>query len=345
MPANRLVDLRVLFVLLTMSAAATSASAAPCTGDDCTEWVTVGRQGGRVLVYRSFPLEAASPAITRAVIVVHGGSAGAAGHFRAGLEAARLAGALEDTLILAPRIPSNDNYVCMDAIAEQEINWGCQANNGWPAGGTARGDPAVTSYDVADALLVQLARKTVFPNLQAIVVAGHSAGGQYVVRYAMANQVHETLGVRVQYVVSNPAHYAYPDPVRADETGMDVPADVSRRGCKIYDDWPYGLQDRVGYSARLPEKTLGTQLASRPVTYLLGEQDTLTSGGLDTTCAAMAQGPNRLRRGQAFAAHMNRTYRAGHAVVVVPGCGHNARCMFTAPGALPVLFPGSRGAR
>lgn len=54
----------------------------------------------------------------------------------------------------------------------------------------------------------------VFPHLKAIVVSGHSAGGQYVTRYEMANQIHDTLGVPITYVVSNPSSYAYLDPER-----------------------------------------------------------------------------------------------------------------------------------
>ena len=53
----------------------------------------------------------------------------------------------------------------------------------------------------------------------------------------------------------------------------------------------------------------------------------------------MAQGPNRLARGQAFVSYVNKKYGAQHKVTVVPLCGHNARCMFTADPSLPVLFP------
>jgi hypothetical protein len=81
------------------------------------------------------------------------------------------------------------------------------------------------------------------------------------------------------------------------------------------------------------------QLASRPVTYLLGELDVLPLAGFDSSCPAMAQGPTRLARGQAFAAYVKAKYNAQHQVVVVPLCGHNARCMFTAEVALPILFP------
>jgi hypothetical protein len=40
-----------------------------------------------------------------------------------------------------------------------------------------------------------VARKDVFPNLKTIVVAGHSAGGQFVTRYEMPNQIHDKLGI------------------------------------------------------------------------------------------------------------------------------------------------------
>jgi len=53
----------------------------------------------------------------------------------------------------------------------------------------------------------------------------------------------------------------------------------------------------------------------------------------------MAQGATRLARGQAFGKYVDEQLSAKHEIVVVPLCGHNARCMFTAEIALPVLFP------
>jgi pimeloyl-ACP methyl ester carboxylesterase len=294
------------------------------------EWIPLGSHGGRSLVHRSAPLTMRNAGVRRALVIVHGGAAGAAANLRIGLDAAREAGLLDSTLVVAPRIPSNDAYVCNDALDEGEINWGCQANNGWPAGGTAMGDDTLTSYDLLDVLLRRIASKRVFPNLASIVVAGHSAGGQFTVRYAMANRVHDTLGVRVAYVVANPAHYPYPDPGR--------PVQNASVGCRIWNDWPYGLQDRVGYTARMSEDQLRTQLTTRPVTYLLGDRDTLTTGGLDTTCAAMAQGPFRFARGQNFVRYVNEKYHAKHVAITVPGCGHDQRCMLTAAVSLPVLF-------
>ncbi len=81
------------------------------------------------------------------------------------------------------------------------------------------------------------------------------------------------------------------------------------------------------------------QLASRAVTYVLGELDTLPLGGFESFCPAMAQGPSRLDRGQAFASYVNKKYNALYKMIVVSLCGHNARCICTAEPVLPILFP------
>ncbi len=89
----------------------------------------------------------------------------------------------------------------------------------------------------------------------------------------------------------------------------------------------------------MTDEQLRKQLASRPVTYLLGEIDILPLGGFDSSCPAMAQGPTRLARGEAFAKLVTGKYGAKQKVAVVPLCGHNARCMFTSDVALPIIFP------
>jgi hypothetical protein len=80
---------------------------------------------------------------------------------------------------------------------------------------------------------------------------------------------------------------------------------------------------------------LKKQLAERSVVYLLGEIDILPLGGFDGSCPAMAQGPTRLARGEAFAKYVNEKYAAKHEVKIVHLCGHNARCMFTAKTRCP----------
>lgn len=316
-----------------------AAAAAPCTTATapCTEWINLGGGPARAIVYRSHPLTVRNDKIGRALIVIHGQGRNADDYFRTGVAAAFLAGTLDDTIVISPRFTSNDGRGCSDKLEPNEVNWRCSGNS-WRSGATAVNNESLTSYDFTDEILRRLARKEIFPNLKAIVVTGHSAGGQYVSRYVMANRVHETLGVPVTYVVSNPSSYAYLDENRPDSGGGFRPFS-DRTNCTTYDQWPYGLQNRAGYSARLSDEQLKKQLAARPVVYLLGELDILPLAGFDSSCPAMAQGPTRLARGQSYSAYVKQKLGVTQPATVVPLCGHNARCMYTADPALSILFP------
>jgi hypothetical protein len=346
-------------LLLLLFAAAARADAAPCTTatEACTEWLTPN-PATRVLLYRSFPLDQKNADVTRAVILVHGAGRDADNYFLHVLAAAFLGRSLDNTVVISPRFGSS-NGGCADKLAEREANWECGGPARWTAGGEARGAPGVTSFDVMDEILRRLAGREWFPNLRAIVLAGHSAGGQFVSRYQMANRVHESLAVPVTYVVANPSSYAYLDAQRPTASAFAehvsalgpgyVPAPPAKPGppfaafgdddgCTAYDNWPYGLQRRVGYSTRLGDDQLRKQLAARNATYLLGGLDILPLFGFDGSCGAMAQGPTRMARGLAYQRYVNERFGAKHDVRHVPSCGHNARCMFTDAAALAVLF-------
>jgi pimeloyl-ACP methyl ester carboxylesterase len=331
------------------------ASAAPCISatPSCTEWIPLGGGAARSLIYRNHSLGTRNEAITRALVVVHGAGRDADNYYRNALAAAFLADALDNTVVIAPRMASAAAN-CHDTLAEHEISWNC---NTWRSGGPAVSDPGVTSFDFLDEILRKVARKEIFPNLKLIVVTGHSAGGQVVTRYEMGNRIHDKLGVPISYVVSNPSSYAWPDSTRPTDTAYSVqahapgyvpavPPDAAAfrnfggaRDCTTYDLWPYGMKDRSGYTAKETDEQLKNQLISRPTTYLLGELDVLPLGGFDSSCPAMAQGPTRLARGEAFGKFVNEKLGAHHVVKIVPECGHNARCMFTSEDALPLLFP------
>ena len=343
--------------------AAETGWAAPCATamSECTEWVAVAGGPARTLVYRNHPLDAKNESVIRAVIVIHGIQRDADNYFRHALAAAYLASALEDTAVIAPRFASNDGGNCRDSLAPGELNWNCQLGpDGWFSGGVAIDGSNIASFDVVDDILRKVARKEIFPSLRVIAVTGHSAGGQFVTRYVMVNEVHDRLSVPVRYVVANPSSYAYldmqrptssavPQTVAAGPPGYTLPpsanppapfvAFADARNCTAYDDWPYGLQKRTGSSARLADDALRRQLAARPTTYLLGELDILPLYGFDASCSAMAQGSTRLARGLAFGRYVNEKYGAPHKTVIVSACGHNARCMFTADSVLPLIFP------
>jgi pimeloyl-ACP methyl ester carboxylesterase len=356
----------MFFGLLLATAAVLPAPCASATAN-CTEWIKPSGQPSRILVYRTYPLETKNENITRAFVFVHGILRDADNHFRTALAAAFLANTLNDTIIVAPRfgsnsgVPGNEAGNCRDALASDEANWVCenQRPDTWRSGGAEIAGNKLSSFDFLDELLRRLARKEVFPNLRTIVVAGHSAGGQFVIRYEMLNQVHNRLGVPISYVVANPSSYAYVDNLRP--TASAFPATISAtaqgspasdpnpspafvpfadaKNCTGYDVWPYGLKARPGYSSTLTDEQVTQQLVTRPVTYLLGEADVLPLGVFDLSCPAMAQGPTRMGRGIAFHKYVNEHLHAHHSVVIVPFCSHSQRCMFTSDAALPLMFP------
>lgn len=345
-----------IVVLATVVAAfgSTAAGAAPCATATaaCTEWVAIGGGPARSMIYRTYSLDEPNPAIRRALVMVHGTNRNADHYFTTATTAAFIAGALEDSVVISPRFTA-----CQDALQPNEVGWSCTGDS-WRSGGNAATHPDLTSFDFMDAILRKLATKSNFPNLKTIVVAGHSAGGQYVARYQMANRVHETLGVAVSYVVANPSSYAWPAATRPLPAG-DATVENAKLGwntekphtdftygpfdaaaCAGYDRWPAGLSNRTaGYTAKTSDEQLKKQLVSRPVTYLLGQVDTLPLGGFDSSCPAMAQGATRRARGEAFVKFVNEQLGATHPIQIVSECGHNDRCVYTTDAVLPVIFP------
>ena len=331
-------------------------AAAPCTTPTtpCERWITYGSGPGRSMVYATYPLGARNAAVTRALIMVHGAGRNADHYFETATAAGFLAGALENTIILSPRLIASP-----DKPAPNEVVWP-NGNVSWRAGGMSPSHPTLSSFDFIDELVRKLADKKTFPNLTKIVVAGHSAGGQVATRYAMANKVHNTPGVSITYVVANPSSYAWPASVRPLPTGDADSTDaykeaLGENGEKVhtnftygpfdttkapnFDRWPAGMQNLTGYTAGMNADQLRKQLVERPTTYLLGQVDVLPLGGFDSSPTAMAQGPTRRARGEAFVKYLNETLGAKHNAIIVSECGHNDRCIFTTNAVLPTIFP------
>jgi pimeloyl-ACP methyl ester carboxylesterase len=354
------------YILFSIGALLTSASAlnhapfaaavAPCTQATvaCEQWVTFGGGPARSMIYSTYSLEKTNTAVTRALIMVHGAGRNADHYFETATAAAFLAGALENTVVISPRFIASP-----DKPEANEVLWP-ERGDTWRSGGMSPSNPTLSAFDFMDEILRKLANKKTFPNLKTIVVAGHSAGGQFVTRYEMANKVHGTLGAAITYVVANPSSYAWPSAVRPLPIGDADPATADKEalgadGEKLhtlftygafdatkvatYNKWPAGLENRTGYTAQMTDDQLRKQLVERPTTYLLGQVDVLPLGGFDSSPTAMAQGPTRRARGEAFVKYIAQTLGAKPNAIIVPECGHNDRCIFTTNVVFPVIFP------
>lgn len=306
------------------------------------------------MVYATYSLDEPNRAVTRALIMVHGASRNADHYFETSTAAGFLAGALGNTIIIAPRFAAGK-----DTVTTNEVVWP-ERGDTWRSGGISPANPALSSFDFVDEIVRKLADKKAFPNLTSVVIAGHSAGGQFVTRYEMANKIHGTLGVSMSYVVANPSSYAWPASVRPLPTGDADPSTADKEplgpnGEKVhtaftygqfdstkapgFDLWPAGLEHRAGYTASMTDDQLRHNLASRPTTYLLGQVDVLPLGGFDSSPSAMAQGPTRRARGEAFIKYVADALGGKPTAIIVPECGHNDRCIFTTDVVFPAIFP------
>src|SRR3954451_23382364 len=141
---------RIVIALLSSALlfAANVRAATPClsTSENCTEWIAL-HGSSRSLVYRTYPLEIRNDNVKRAFVMVHGAGRDADNYYRTSLAAGFLGGALDDTIIVALRLASNDGRACKDKLADHEISWNCFS---WRSGGPALSDAQVTSFDFMD---------------------------------------------------------------------------------------------------------------------------------------------------------------------------------------------------
>ena len=98
----------------------------------------------------------------------------------------------------------------------------------------------VSAFEVFDSLIGSIIGSQNFPNLRSVVIFGHSAGGQFVNRYAACSRF-ERHGVAVKYVVMAPSSYLYFNKERVVRGTVDrfaVPDVASER----YNRWGAGTE-------------------------------------------------------------------------------------------------------
>lgn len=271
------------------------------------------------------------PTAARALIVVHGVLRDADYYYDTGVIAADAAHALAQTFVIAPQFVERSE-LAGHRVSPKTLYW----NDKWPGGSDAVSPAPISTYDVFDAIIARLSDETRFPKMREIVVAGHSAGGQIVQRYAVvgkAPQLDRGARVPVHLVVSNPSSYLYFTDWRP----------FPQPGCTDFDRWRYGLIGAPRYVAgAAPE--LEARYVGRRVTYLMGTADTNPNeSDLDRTCGGEAQGPNRFARAQYFIGYLGRRHPDGtnQDYAFVRGVPHDNRRMFTSSCGLSAIFGGS----
>ncbi len=292
---------------------------------------------GELPIYADRAIEAASPDVTKALIIVHGTLRNADAYYATGQELLAQADDLADgTMVVAPQFLIEPDVVAF-SLSPQTLAW---TQNGWKGGEAARQPAPISSFSALDALLKHFADRRLYPSLKIVIVMGHSAGAQLVQRYAVVGREAEDLtsaGISVRYLVANPSSYIYFDNERP--ALPDQQAGLA--ACPKATQWRYGLTGAPPYVSSQDPKLLEGRYAARNVVYLLCQADTNPyTHFIDRSCGAMAQGPYRLARGLTYFDYMKKRHPSelNQKVVEVPGVGHDDEAMFTSDCGIAVLF-------
>jgi len=248
------------------------------------------------------------------------------------------------TLILSPQFLLASDIARFSAHLPQKgevvARWPLGAepdgSGSWQTGGlssTQKGQKGISSFTVIDLLLLYLADRRIFPNIERIVVAGHGMGADFVQRYAAMGIAPDLLAgqkLSVSFLLSNPSSYLYLTKPRPDDAGVHFGLPEEDK-CPDVNAYPYGLDAMNAYARRSGVAAIRERYPARRVMLLLSEAIKLDTF-LDMSCAARAQGQSRLDRGRNFARYLLMSFgeeqMASHSFTVIPGAGYDPVTVF-----------------
>lgn len=243
-------------------------------------------------------------------------------------------------IVVAPAMLNQMDLAAGAAHANEIVFHG----SSWQRGAPSRNPPmkhAVTSYAAVDQIIEQLFNKKTYPNLNQVVVAGHSMGGQAAQRYALMKKT-KAYDDNMRYWIGNPGSWAW-----LLDSRPYMNANLSCQANDLWDTWPYGLngnQSKITPYARRDVEANKTyvinRFLNRQVSYALALLDV---GAGDTHCQARWQGGNHLDRGSQFVLQYQNATLGGkfpikHTLDYIANVSHQDYAMYSTNMSIQRLF-------
>ena len=263
--------------------------------------------------------------VTKALIMVHGSGINPTDVYNPVMADITTAGLQKKVLLIAPQFLEDTDYPGVNDV----LKWPFEEEINYAAGGvsTVPANVELSSFDVMDAIVRKLKAKV--PGIKEIILGGHAAGGQMLLRYSMATQIEthpEMEGVKFRYIISAPRVYVYFDGVRYDtDLTRWTLKTVDTSKCPGYNDYRYGLENIPydHYMATFTPEELSDRFNEKRRLFLVGSKDT---GGLtNDKCMEKIQGmPGRVDRAFNYMHHL-RVQGKGESAsfCVVKGIAHD----------------------
>ncbi|KAK0458636.1 uncharacterized protein EV420DRAFT_368640 [Desarmillaria tabescens] len=313
------------------------------------DWVVDEDAGGYLPVYQTAGLNKTE--VTRAIIVLNGKDRTCWSDWTAMNNALYNATYDDPTIerdhisIMAPCFFTEADLKA-GAATDDQLIWD---NTTWISGhsNVADNPSNFSTYDVLDTLVAYYMNTTVYPNLQVVVIAGHSAGGQMTQRYVALRPSNED-DSRLHFWIANPGSLCW---LTSDRPFPDD-------DCDGVDDFKYGLKanfpayatadarvlEREGIIERYNGRTISYAwglvsdvICLRVIFYHSLQED---HGDGDPRCQAKTQGNSHLERGQYFVSMLEDMGGVPNCTTVdwVPGISHDAEGMMASNVGIDKLF-------
>lgn len=273
-------------------------------------------------------MDSTLPQIRTAIISIHGAGRNANEHYTILATATSELNLLDSTLIVAP-LYLEENSLDTYNLDSTVLYW---PSSDWNAGDLSRNTDThprpqqISAFATLDTFYYRLVQNC--PNLERLVLTGHSAGSQMVVRYAAGGRAQSELqqdhDIRFCYIQTNTPSFLYLDSARV-VNESSPPYQFQPFGwCWSANYYKYGLDYLNQYMEESGVEFIRTQYREKDIVYLIGQYDT---GGQSTNCARDIQGNNRLRRSYIFFAYLGYYYGdtiySNQKLAVLPSVDHD----------------------
>ena len=239
----------LLLTLATLLTAIASSIAQVNEVANTTFTISVEGEALKIPYYFTKPLDELNNDVNTLVISQHGTNRNAADYRLSMFTAAVEANKKDQSLVIAPQFLREIDINTFN-LPDDYLFW---SNNGWKVGDLSRNTdsnprPArISSFEVMDRMIMSVLNSGNFPNIDKIVLAGFSAGGQYMNRYAASNLIHDevkqTFDIEMEYMVGAPSSYVYMNDERRVMGTTDEFEAGASGSCPEFNEYKYGLND------------------------------------------------------------------------------------------------------
>ena len=265
--------------------------------------------------------------VSRIVLIVHGQNRNANDYYSYLFNISTNLNLNENTLVLAPQFLLSQDISSLNLGSEYAYWSGTSQWTGGYLSSSTEQNPrpeVVSSFTIMDSLIQFLDHS--YTSVDEIVLAGYSAGGQFVNRYASGSSF--TAGGKVKYVVAAPSHYLYFNDERS-QNNFEIPIIWGQETeCAGYNRYRYGLENLNSYMGQINIDTIRYRYSSKNINYLIGNED---NGGT-SYCESTVQGEGRYQRALVYYNHLMSQFGENvienHKIAIIDGVSHDAAQAF-----------------